>query len=72
MEPNSGCKYIVRKRVLEATNQMESHRQWFADEFRNLDGMVREGAQSAQSEAGSAGESYFSKDVTTRVWISRS
>jgi hypothetical protein len=29
---------LFEKRVREATNQMEAHRQWLADEVRNLDG----------------------------------
>jgi hypothetical protein len=52
------AKSLFEKRVLEATNQMEVHRQWLADEFRNLDGhwygnML---ANVSRSEAGSAGE----------------
>jgi hypothetical protein len=31
------AKLLFEKRVQEATNQMEAHRQWLADEFRNLD-----------------------------------
>lgn len=29
---------LFEKRVQEATNQMEAHRHWLTDEFRNLDG----------------------------------
>jgi hypothetical protein len=49
------AKSLFEKRVLEATNQMEAHRQWLADEFRNLDGHWYEKVLTkvAQSEAGS-------------------
>jgi hypothetical protein len=40
-DPSWSCiqaaKELFEERVLEATNQMEAHRQWLADEFRNLD-----------------------------------
>lgn len=48
------AKALFEKRVREATNQMESHRQWLSDEFRNLDahwyGKVL--ARVVQSDAG--------------------
>src|SRR5712675_275017 len=45
---------LFEKRVLEATNQMEAHRQWLADEFRNLDGhwYGKVVAKVVQTEAG--------------------
>jgi hypothetical protein len=50
---------LFERRVLEATDQMEAHRRWLADEFRNLDGnwYGRVLTKVAQSEAGSADES---------------
>jgi hypothetical protein len=53
------AKALFEKRVQDATNQMEAHRQWLADEFRNLDGhwYGKVLTKVAQSEAESAGES---------------
>jgi hypothetical protein len=52
------AKSQFEKRVLEATTQMEAHRQWLVDEFRNLDahwyGKVI--AKVVQIEAGIEGE----------------
>ena len=49
------AKALFEKRVVDATNQMEAHRQWLADEFRNLDahwyGKVL--TNVAQTESGS-------------------
>jgi hypothetical protein len=53
------AKTLFERRVLEATDQMEAHRQWLADEFRSLDGhwYGKVLTKVAQSETGSAGES---------------
>lgn len=48
---------LFERRVLEATDQMEAHRQWLADEFRNLDGnwYGKVIAKVVQTEAGTEG-----------------
>jgi hypothetical protein len=52
------AKALFEKRVMEATDQMEAHRQWLADEFRNLDGhwYGRVLTRVAQTDAGVEGE----------------
>ena len=51
------AKLLFEKRVQEATNQMEAHRQWLADEFRNLDshwyGNVLTRAVQSEADIGS-------------------
>ncbi|HET9131574.1 MAG TPA: hypothetical protein VFO86_11530 [Terriglobia bacterium] len=41
LDPSSNriqnARALFEKRVMDATNQMEAHRQWLAEEFRNLD-----------------------------------
>jgi hypothetical protein len=51
------AKALFEKRVLDATNQMEAHRQWLADEFRDLHGhwYGKVIAKVVQSEAGTDG-----------------
>ena len=46
---------LFEKRVQEATNQMEAHSQWLADEFRNLDSQwfAKVLTKVAHTEAGS-------------------
>jgi hypothetical protein len=51
------AKAQFEKRVVDATNQMEAHRQWLADEFRNLDshwyGNVLTKAVQSEADVGS-------------------
>jgi hypothetical protein len=59
------ARALFEERVLEATRQMDVHRQWLSDEFRNLDGhwYGKMLTKVALSQAGTVSESAASEKM---------